>query len=286
MDIDKSKLEFDELSEYYLNQLERNYLEKIETSGNKQYTREYYRAVLFERNPKIPKDSFFFEILTKTFLHFFRLNTNSEDAVLATFDNLYEIKERAKKELLLALELYEAESISDEEIYSIQSMVEKENHLLSLEYYELSDLLAFFLAIRKLLEKYPKDEKIELFSIDAPLEDKPRSGTQRIHDYTLVFTERQQMFALYFLMEQLGLSAARDYNKSDLARFAHLLSKQPWTKLDNSGKYKTLKNLMSKKSSTQNINDLDSILGFFEALDLQKAVKMINAEIEYQQKKQ
>ncbi|MBK7128238.1 MAG: hypothetical protein IPM74_12575 [Crocinitomicaceae bacterium] len=266
---------FDDWVLGYYNELESLYLEKIEESDNKEYAQSFYRNLLFERNAKLPKDSFFFSALSKLFLHCYRLN--KENAIIKTIDQLHLVRERAEMEITFLEELYQNKP--EESSFLVEETIESEWYLLSLEIHEISDLLAYFLAVRLLLEAYPKNETAEPFSIDAPvIENKKIPGNRKL-DYTTSFTEHHQILALHFLLKQIGITPRVNVNNSDVARFAHLLTKHPITHIDNSRKSQILKRILSEKSDKKHLADLQFIRPFFEKLQLNKAIEAIDQEI-------
>lgn len=194
-----------------------------------------------------------------------------------TFSKLPDIKFRTEVEIALLEEMYEEET--NENFHFLSDRIGNEQYLMSLEYHELTDLLAFFLAIKSLLEKYPKSEEIEPFSLDAPISEMEKGALNRKHEYSVTFSDKQQALALYFLMEHIGITPRADVNMTDVARFLHLLSNQPITVLDNSAKYGILKKLFNGKSDKAYLKDLETILPYFQKLQLDKAQRMIQEEI-------
>lgn len=266
---------FDDWVRGYYCELESLYLDKIEGAENKEYARSFYRTLLFERNAKLPKDSFFFNTLSKIFLHNYRLN--KANAIIKTIDQLHLIRDRAEMEITFLEDLYQNKSA--ESFFLVEETIESEWYLLSLEIHEISDLLAYFLAVRLLLEAYPKNQEVEPFSLEAPLLENKKIPVNKKQEYTTTFTEHQQILALHFLLKQLGITPRADVNISDVARFAHLITKHPITHIDNSRKSQILKNILSEKSDKKHLSDLQFIRPFFEKLLLNKAVETIDQEI-------
>ena len=94
-------------------------------------------------------------------------------------------------------------------------------------------------------------------------------------------TEARRLLALYYLFSAtLGSEHRKKTDISKYARFAHLLFGKKITDLHVSNIYKKYKKLPNYKKGKHLIQDLNYIKPFFQELDLQKAVEMIEKEIE------
>lgn len=248
------------------------YLQKVEEADNKKYAKAFYRSTVFEKNPNLPKNSFFFDTLSRLLLHNYRLN--KENAILNTFNELYLIREKAEIALDISIELLAENLNESSSIYEIET----ESYIISLDLPQLTRLLALYLATRKLMTEFPKDEGIELFSLDMPLLDKKSTHNRKL-EASVTFTESQQILSLHFLLSHVGLQTRTDHSLADFTRFTHLLSRSPITKVDNSPKLKSIKRLLDYKSNHPTLKDLEFILPFFKNIGLEGAVKLIEQEI-------
>lgn len=268
---------FEEKVTEYIHVLELLYLQGVEGSDNKSYAKAFYRKILLTENKNIPWDSIYFNILAKVFLHSYRLKRST--VLYQTFSRLSDIKKLADSQIFLIEQIHPDEYLEGKHYYN--ETLEYELVLMGMDYPDLVDLLANYLAIKILLEKYPQGEEVEPFSLEAPLHEISTNGAvNRIHEYTVVFSDRQQSLAMYFLLEHMGIRNRADVNMSDVARFLHLLSNQPITKMDNSAKYGVLKKLFKGKATQSYLSDLEIILPYFQKLDLDRAVRLISQEIE------
>lgn len=94
-------------------------------------------------------------------------------------------------------------------------------------------------------------------------------------------TEARRLLAIHYLfVSTLGITPRGHTDVSNYARFAHLLLGKKITKLQDSNIYKKYKKLPYFNKGHQLIKDLQFIKPFFVALELQKAVDMIEKEIE------
>lgn len=122
-----------------------------------------------------------------------------------------------------------------------------------------------------LYDLYLEDGNVE--KVDADLLGKEETDQE--------MTEARRLLAIYFLFKAtLGIEHRRHTDISHYARFAHLLLGKKITKLENSNIYKKYKKLPYFNKGQQLIKDLQYIKPFFAALELQKAVDMIEKEIE------
>jgi len=274
MELQKYK-DFNEQVEDFYNQLKTNFLESVEQADDKQYAQEYYRSIYFTRNPEVPKESFFFNTLSKFLIHNYRLN--NESAIEKTIDELYLIRERAEQTLNITLDIY-AESPEEPMGYLEEARLEHELYLLALDIPELVNMLARFLAIEKLMLEFPKNDDVELFSLQAPIMTAKKAHNRK-RDDSVVFTESQHLSALFFLLNSVGLVARRDYALASLARFTHLISRTPITEVDNSPKLSMIKRILSFKKNQPSLKDLEFILPYFDKLGLEDAVSDIEKEI-------
>ncbi len=275
--------DFDVQVDEFYNQLKTNYLNQIELATDKEYAKAFFYSQYFERNVNVPKDSFFFNTLSKTLIHNYRLNP--EMAIFNTMDKLYLIRERAELILNATLDSYDYAQI-DSRSFLQEELLEKELYLLALEVPELVNLLALFLAIKKLKAEFPKDDSIELFSLDAPLLTENTAKKSKAKT-TAVFTESQQIIAIHFILESLGVQARRDYSLAAYARFTHLIARKSITIIENSPKHGMIKRLHNYKDEKHpSLKDLKSILPYFKDMRLDAIVEKIEMEINFKEEEE
>lgn len=272
---DDNNMEFEEQIDFHMQKLEDLYLKKVEEADNQRYAKAFYRTTMFENNPNLPKNSYFFKILTIRFLHHCRMDL--ENAVLLTFDEVNDLKDRAETELLFCASL--RNEVDEDEKIPLSYEDEKEYELILLEYHEIHNLLAYFLATKKLCDKYPEDKDFKPLSIEAPLSDKPRSN--RIHPYSEEFSNDLQLLALHFIFIQVGSTPRSNHDVKHFSRMAHLLSNKPITEMDNSGLYGNAKKLFKNINGKNHLKNLKRILPIFDDCRLTTAIKTIKNEIEH-----
>jgi len=272
--------DFDEQVNDFYNQLKTDYVSQVEQAEDKEYAKTFYHSLYFERNVNVPKNSFFFDSLSKLLVHHYRLNPKM--AIFNTIDQLHIVRGRAEIMLNAKLDVYD-DSKSEPISFLQEEQLEKELYLLSLDIPELVNLLALFLATKKLMAEFPKNESIKLFSLDAPLltENNTTKGKAKV---TATFTESQQILAIHFLFESLGIQARRDYSLSAYARFTHLIARKNITIIENSPKHGMIKRLLNFKDEKHpSLKDLKAILPYFKDMRLDGIVENINKEIKFKE---
>lgn len=94
-------------------------------------------------------------------------------------------------------------------------------------------------------------------------------------------TEARQLLAIYFLLKSGFNIEHRGTNSvSEVTRFAHLLTGTKFTTLQKSSIYKKYQLIPNYNKEEYLIKDLRFIRPYFEALNIQKALELIDEEIE------
>ena len=94
-------------------------------------------------------------------------------------------------------------------------------------------------------------------------------------------TRSRQLLSIYFLLKAgFGIEHRQSNFVSDSAKFAHLLTGTKFTSLTNSEVYKKYREIPNHKKGAALILDLKYIRTFFKALEIAKAVELIDKEIE------
>jgi hypothetical protein len=94
-------------------------------------------------------------------------------------------------------------------------------------------------------------------------------------------TEARQLLAVYFLLKAgFGIESRHTHDISKVARMAHLLLRRKITSIQNSSIYEKLKTMPYYKKDEHLIEDLKYIRPFFKELDVQKALELIDQELE------
>ncbi|MCC6447504.1 MAG: hypothetical protein IT215_02310 [Chitinophagaceae bacterium] len=122
------------------------------------------------------------------------------------------------------------------------------------------------------LEKEPEFETITFSkdSIDSVKDDLDKE-----------ITEARQLLAIYYLLKSgFNIEHRGTSSVSEVARFAHLLTGTKFTTLQKSNIYKKYQLIPNYNKEEYLIKDLRFIKPYFEALNIQKAVELIDKEIE------
>lgn len=93
-------------------------------------------------------------------------------------------------------------------------------------------------------------------------------------------TEARQLLAIYYLLKStLSIEHRSHGDVTTYARFAHLLLGKKFSKMADSSIYKKYKKLPNVNKGKQLISDLEYIKPYFQQLNLQKAIDLIDKEI-------
>ena len=94
-------------------------------------------------------------------------------------------------------------------------------------------------------------------------------------------TEARQLLAIYFLLKAgFGIEHRGTNSVSEITRFAHLMTGTKFTTLQKSNIYKKYQLIPNYNKEVYLIKDLRFIRTYFEELNIQKAVDLIDKEIE------
>jgi len=99
-------------------------------------------------------------------------------------------------------------------------------------------------------------------------------------------TKARQLLAIYYLLKAgWGIEHRDSHTVSAVTRFAHLMTGTKITKIQNSDIYKKYSLMPNYKKSEQLIADLKFVRPYFEQLHIEKAVQLIDDEIQRAVKK-
>jgi hypothetical protein len=97
----------------------------------------------------------------------------------------------------------------------------------------------------------------------------------------IVTTESRLCLAVYFLLKAgFNIEPRNNKNVSQVARFTHMLRGKTWTSANNSSIYKKMRDLPEVNKGEALIKDLEFIKAYFEDLEIESALILIDAEIE------
>jgi hypothetical protein len=120
----------------------------------------------------------------------------------------------------------------------------------------------------------PADDKIK--------KEKPMNKEEAIGDMPdKEITRSRQMLTIYYLLKAgFDIEHRKNSNVSDVAKFIHLFTGTKFNGLSSSEIYKKYKAIPNHKEGTELIKDLKFIRPYFQSLEINKAVELINADIE------
>jgi hypothetical protein len=143
------------------------------------------------------------------------------------------------------------------------------------------EIITFLLTCQKTL-----NNSLERLYMEEPTEKaqtiKPVSKEESLGDQPdKEITRSRQMLVVYYLLKAgFNIEHRKSSNVSDVAKFIHLMTGTKFNGLSNSDIYKKYKAIPFHKEGAMLIKDLKFIRPYFESLEINEAVKMINEDVE------
>jgi hypothetical protein len=270
---DLHQAHFEHSFSIYYTRLKNAYRDGVKDSFNKEYAADYFRTNLLDENEAIPSKTVFFVELRIQFDHLYGLFGNA--AVLQVVEQLKTIREKSRAALTQIERLQDGLGEPDfmelpvhydqqlENGATLTDIIEREKQVLSLSDQQVVELLSLYAAIQKL--------QSELRPGTASTDHEPKPDSSRKDR----LTRSQQVLVYYFLLKASGV----DYSGvsiTDCARLLHkLIGVSAPDDIANSDLYKKLKKPMGE-FDRKTIQDLRTILPYFEKLPHYSAMKLIN----------
>lgn len=144
-----------------------------------------------------------------------------------------------------------------------------------------------------LLDRAPEDPQIrslEEKGIEASLLSSPNessgkaekdAGEQEAEESEQsdkIITQARQLLSIYYFLKSFGIEARDTASVSAVAQFIHLLTRTTYTSLQNSEIYKKYRQMPNYKKDAQLLEDLKFIRPYFERLQIEEAIKLIDEE--------
>jgi len=271
---------FQESIKHYYDVLKSGYLLEIEKASDKEYAKKHFQSILFIDNEFIPSHSVLFDGLKLAYEHYTKLNP--ETAFDETFKLLPDYKRIASctiNDALASLGGNESIEVSGHYLYYINSnqfkleeLVQTEQKVLAASVENLVGALAIYVAGQQLYKEF-KVEKV----------NEPITKSKSIYGHS--FTQKQQVLALYFLMQAYGVNSKLDSDMTTLSALYHLILGVPFKtfdKLKNTNIYKNIRSVPNIFSSdSAYLKNLKIIRPYFVNTSLIKVVELIDIQINY-----
>lgn len=273
----KNTKEFQELIQYYTEVLKKGYEEEVKKSSNKAYAKKYYQRIFFIENELTPYHTLLLKELKFVYYHYSALD--NQTSYEKTLQHFQQIRGIAQRELLKLIEFkngnhtiqlsdYYYDLILDSNI-DIDDIIIQETKALDSSDENIVGALAISIAGKQLYTKYntssvnKKDEK------------------KQEHRYT--FTQKQQLLALYFLLESFGFKTIGTVDLTKQAALYHLILGVPFQefeKLKNTNIYKALRTAPQVVTNDRYLlKNLELIKPYFQSVQLTNVVALIDQQI-------
>lgn len=274
---------FRESIQYYVNVLEKAYVNDIEVADDKVYAQKYWQQVYFLENSMIPYSSTLFQELLVTFDHLEKLNSSA--SVLMTQELLEGIRDIALGNLNTAknylggdenlkLNSHYINNIDLHDI-SLEESLAKEQKVLDGTNENLIGALALHLAGQQLYNKYNQSDTT-FGENDQQLTDDS--------SYEHQFTRNEQILSLFLYIESTGVNIFQQADRTKMTALFHSIFGMPikdMKKLKNTSIYKSLSIApqIGGKDETL-LKYLKHIRSFFAEANFHKTVDLIDKQIE------
>jgi hypothetical protein len=172
------------------------------------------------------------------------------------------------------------EVLIEKEIYSQEAFYRLEHEWRRLSVEEITDFVEhcrdFLNHARVLiyLKMEPEASGVEQIQLTAlPVPEQPEQDKD--------ITKARQLLSIYFLLKSgWEIEPRSSHPVSAIVRFAHLLTGTKFSNLQNSDLYKKYTQMPHYKTGEQLISDLKFIRSYFEELHIEKAIQLIDEEIQ------
>ena len=238
MSMIKRTKEFKELIQYYKEVLKKGCEVEVKKASDKEYAQKYYQRILFLENELTPYYTLLLKELKFVYHHYNALD--GQTSFEKTFQHIQQVRNIAKRELLKLIQFqdgnysiqlsdYYYDLILDHNI-DVDDITNQETKALSSSDENLFGALAISIAGKQLYTTYNTRDAIK------------QEGKNQNHLYK--FTQKQQLLALYFLLESFGFKTIGAVDLTKQAALYHLILGVPFhefDKLKNTNIYKSLR---------------------------------------------
>lgn len=266
--------DFNNLIAKYYQILKEGYLLEVEKATDKEYAEKHFQEVLFLENSLTPFNTILLKELHYVYHHYSCLNFDTAyEETTKLLDKVYLI---ARNQLDKAI-LYRNgnKSIDFPEHYSnlilkkdisLTDLITQEKQALELTHESLIGSLALDLAGKKLHKEFNEVKTVI-----------------KETNHKFKFTQKQQVLALFFLMEAFGIKTHSGTDMTKLSALYHLILGVPFHdfhKLKNTNIYKSIRIAPQVvKSDKHLLKNLEIIKPYFVNVNLLNVVELINQQI-------
>lgn len=267
--------QFHDSIEYYSNVLRSAYEAEIEDANDLDYAEKYFQRVLFLENEMVPYKSVTFNEFRFSYNHYNCLNATTSYS--KTIELLPRLRTIGKNSLIEARKYSlgnQSANISEWHIKQledgslIEELIQLEELVLQSTDENLIGALAVHLAGQQLYKEFKNTQ---------PTQANPKTK----HQYQ--FTRNEQILAVYYLIQSLGVNPYQVSDRTKLAALFHLIMGVPYesaTKLKDLTIYKALSVVPQVvNDDKQFLKYLRKIRPYFLNANFDSAVEMIDRQI-------
>lgn len=270
----KTNNDFNNLIAKYYQILKEGYLLEIDKASDKKYAEQHFQEVLFLENSLTPYNTILLKELHYVYHHYSCLiSSTAYEETAKLLNKVYLI---ARNQLDKAI-LYKNgnTSIDFPEHYSqlileknlnLTDLIAQEKQALQLTHESLIGSLALSLAGKQLHKEFNEIQPVQ-------------KETNHRHK----FTQKQQVLALFFLMEAFGIKSHSGTDMTKLSALYHLILGVPFhdfDRLKNTNIYKSIRVAPQVVNSDKHLlKNLQVIKPYFENVNLLNVVELINQQI-------
>jgi len=264
---------------YYYDALKKTYLELVEIAEDKDYSANFHQRLLFSNNAKLPRWSIYFDNLVAALNHCRKLDSSTEiEQVILLIPSIRKIatkylNQAAEAHLFAHGDFYVhatyAEAI-ERGILTLEEIIQNEQSVLDLDETVVIETLALYDATQLLLQEF-SDDTTEGPSCDLDFV----TGQESFDGMKL---SRPQIALVTFYIGQL-LGVKHDKNVSNCAKALHVFLGLSYVNITHQDLYKMLLDPMPKKKPST-IKNLRIVRTFFQILQVEAALKLIDEHIE------
>jgi hypothetical protein len=250
----------------------------------KRFIKDYRSATIhYELPEKLELTEHLLFALDLIFIHAYTDNENIYSYYLELEDELLRKYRKTFKPYLVQQffrYFWFDEVLTEKEIYTPEAFYNLEPEWRRLSVEEITDFIEqcrdFLYYARAIiyLQLEPESAGVEQIRLPAPVMPEQFEQDKDI-------TKARQLLTIYYLLKAgWEIEHRSSHPVSAIVRFAHLLTGTKFSNLQNSDLYKKYMQMPHYKNGEQLIADLKFIRPYFEELHIEKAVELIDAELQ------
>jgi len=270
--------DFEQQVEVHYHLMRENYDRLLVKALSKESMLRSFKNKFLEHNEMIPFNTVFFDELYTRYEDYF--NLGEEDPIQQTLQFLpliLETSREAFEQLTIAMMNEKTDYLSSPKFPKRYKFLLSEggcdlSELFRMEHLALKtdeqtafQQLALYLALKRLISEVEND----------PSEKELPKPSEKHH----MFTHAQQVLFAYYLFKMAGIEPRLTADISVCAKILHGITGIPYTSMNNSDLYKKFRNPFNHGTPKKVIQDLQLIRSYFEGLEDERILGLIDKDI-------